>query len=152
MGQFKMPNRATSVCRNHFVNFTAALLPMALLSDVLLRISHRESLRAVGSWLMVYAAAVTPFTVLAGWWWKAAGSADHGRVMVVHQLLASSAAVLFVFLAVWRWRIHKGGLFPTIPYLVVALLVFLAVVYQGSLGGRMAFGIDFSLRRLTTEP
>jgi plastocyanin/uncharacterized membrane protein len=124
-----------------FVNFTAALLPLALLSDILGRIFRRQSLHNAAWWMVLYAAAITPLTVAAGWWWKrTAASALPVKLITVHQWLGTSAAVLFVGLAVWRWRIHKRAVPPGIAYLTCALIVVLALVYQGTLGGRMLFG------------
>ena len=124
------------------VNFTAALIPLALLSDVLGLVLRRSALHVTGLWLTLYAAVITPFTVLAGWWWKTAAQtdADHAIVMIVHQWLGSAAALLFIVLAMWRWRIYKHDLPPTMKYMAFASILFLALVYQGSLGGGMAFG------------
>jgi Plastocyanin len=123
------------------VNFTAALLPLSFLSDLLGRIFKRQTLHHVAFWMIVYAACITPFTAAAGWWWKhAAGAALPAKLITVHQWLGTAAALIFIVLTVWRWRIHKQGLTPTVAYLVCALLAVLALVYQGSLGGAMAFG------------
>jgi uncharacterized membrane protein len=51
------------------VNFTAALVPASVMSDLLGRVLGRPTLSATGWWTMFYAAAITPFTALAGWWW-----------------------------------------------------------------------------------
>lgn len=48
------------------VNFTAALVPASLLSDVLGRVLKRDTLLHAGWWMLLYAAAVTPLTALAG--------------------------------------------------------------------------------------
>jgi plastocyanin/uncharacterized membrane protein len=123
------------------VNFTAALVPMALLSDLLGLFLRRRSLHDAGSWMMLYAAAITPLTVVAGWWGKLAGDSDvHGRLIIVHQWLGTFAAVLFIGLAMWRWSLYKRDLPPNVSYLVAALIAVLALVYQGSLGGSMVFG------------
>lgn len=123
------------------VNFTAALLPLAFLSDVLGRIFRRQSFHQAGWWMVLYAALITPFTAAAGWWWKAkAGSALPAKLITVHQWLGTSAVLLFVVLAVWRWKIYKRGGSPSLAYLTFALILVLALVYQGSLGGRMVFG------------
>jgi len=50
------------------VNFTAALLPLSFLSDVLGRMLRRQSLHNAGWWLLLYAVLITPLTVAAGWW------------------------------------------------------------------------------------
>lgn len=135
------PPRSPEQFHPILVNFTAALLPLALLSDVLGLIFRRQSLHNAAWWLVLYAAVITPFTAAAGWWWKhAAGSALPARLITVHQWLGTAAAVLFIILAIWRWSIHKRGVPPTLAYLFSALVAVLALVYQGSLGGMMVFG------------
>ena len=123
------------------VNFTAALLPLALASDVLGRIFRRRSLHNAAFWMVLYAAAITPLTVAAGWWWRhTAGPTLPARLIAVHQWLGTSAAVAFVVLAVWRWRIQRREVPPTLTYLSFTAILVLALVYQGSLGGSMVFG------------
>jgi len=135
------PPRAPEEFHPILVNFTAALLPLALLSDILGLIFRRQSLHQAAWWMVLYAALITPFTAAAGWWWKLkVGSALPAKLITVHQWLGTSAVVLFVALAVWRWSIHKRNASPGIAYLTFALIVVLALVYQGSLGGRMVFG------------
>src|SRR5437763_1170354 len=68
------------------VNFTAALLPLALLSDILGRVSRRQSFHHAGWWMVFYAAVVTPLTAVAGWWWKLTqGSALPAKLIALHQ-------------------------------------------------------------------
>lgn len=123
------------------VNFTAALLPLAFLSDVLGRIFRRQTLHHAAFWIIVYAACITPFTAAAGWWWKRSAGGDlPAKVIAVHEWLGTAAVVIFIALAFWRWSIHKRDVPPTMAYLVCALLAVLALVYQGSLGGAMVFG------------
>jgi plastocyanin/uncharacterized membrane protein len=123
------------------VNFTAALLPLALLSDVLGLVFRRVALHAAGFWMVLYAAAITPFTAVAGLWWKSEiGVSEHPGLIVVHQWLGVSLALLFVCLATWRSRSYRHDAPPSVAYLMLALLVVVALVYQGSLGGSMAFG------------
>lgn len=123
------------------VNFTAALLPLALLSDILGRLFQRQSLHHVAWWMVLYAAAITPFTAAAGWWWKiTAGSSLPPNLITVHQWLGTSAVIVFAVLALWRWSIHKRDATPSFAYLTFALIAVAALVYQGSLGGRMVFG------------
>jgi uncharacterized membrane protein len=123
------------------VNFTAALLPLAFLSDLLGRMFRRQSFHHAAWWMVLYAAVITPFTAAAGWWWKLTeGSALPAKLITVHQWLGTTAVAFFVILAIWRWRIHKRGTAPTLPYFAYALIVVLTLVYQGTLGGRMVFG------------
>lgn len=123
------------------VNFTAALIPVSVLSDLLGRLLHREPLKQTAWWTLLCAALVTPFTALSGWFWKrsieAALSAD---LIAVHQWLGIWLACAFPILLLWRWRFHSGGESPTLAYLVTAALTLLALMYQGHVGGSMAFG------------
>lgn len=123
------------------VNFTAALLPLAFLSDLLGLWFKRASLHNAGAWMVLYAAIITPLTGAAGWWWKSqVGPALPPAVITVHEWLGTSLAVIFILLAIWRWRIQKRNAVPGITYMVVLAIVALALVYQGSLGGLMVFG------------
>jgi|SRR5215469_2844177 len=123
------------------VNFTAALLPLSLLSDILGRIFRRQSFHHAAWWMVMYAALITPLTAAAGWWWRlTAGSALPAKLITVHQWLGTAAVLLFAALAIWRWCIHKRDTSPGLAYLTFALIAVLALVYQGSLGGRMVFG------------
>ena len=123
------------------VNFTAALIPASVFSDLSGRLLRRESLRHAAWWTLLYAAVVTPFTALSGWFWKrsieAALSAD---VIAVHQWLGIWLAFAFPILVVWRWRFQKRGESPGLAYFVTAVLTLLALMYQGHVGGSMAFG------------
>ncbi|HSC57400.1 MAG TPA: DUF2231 domain-containing protein, partial [Nitrospira sp.] len=123
------------------VNFTAALLPLALLSDLMGRFFKRSSLHNAAAWMVLYTAIITPLTGAAGWWWKSqtAGSLPPA-VITVHEWLGTSLALVFIALAVWRWRLYRKDAVPTLPYLVFAVVAVLALVYQGSLGGAMVFG------------
>lgn len=123
------------------VNFTAALLPLAVLSDLLGRMCRRPGLSAAGMWMMIYEAIITPLTVIAGWWWKISeGDPMHAGLIEVHQWLGTAAALLFIVLAFWRWTFHKRTIPPAWTYFVVAFISVMALVYQGSLGGAMVFG------------
>jgi plastocyanin/uncharacterized membrane protein len=135
------PPRTPEELHPILVNFTAALLPLALLSDILGRIFRRQSFHHAAWWMVLYAALITPLTAAAGWWWKSTqGSALPAKLITVHEWLGTTAVVLFVILAIWRWSIHKRQTAPSFAYLTYAVIVVLALVYQGSLGGRMVFG------------
>ena len=123
------------------VNFTAALFPLALLSDILGRMFRRHAFHATGFWMTLYDADITPFTAAAGWWWKSKEAQQlPARLIMVHQCLGTAAALLFLLLAVWRWRLYKRGVRPSWAYLGIALMAVVTLVYQGSLGGAMVFG------------
>jgi uncharacterized membrane protein len=123
------------------VNFTAALLPLALLSDLLGLWLKRSSLHSAAAWMVLYAAIITPLTGAAGWWWeiRSAGTLPP-QLIAVHEWLGTSLALVFIVLAIWRWRLYRQNAVPTLPYLVFAVVAVLALIYQGSLGGAMVFG------------
>jgi len=135
------PPRSPQELHPILVNFTAALLPLALLSDLLGLWLKRSSLHNAAAWMVLYAAIITPLTGAAGWWWKikSAGTLPP-EIIAVHQWLGTSLGLVIIVLAVWRWRLYRQNAVPTLLYLVFALVAVLALVYQGSLGGAMVFG------------
>jgi uncharacterized membrane protein len=135
------PPRSPQELHPILVNFTAALLPLALFSDLLGRWLKRSSLHSAAAWMVLYTAIITPLTGAAGWWWKIKSAETlPPELIAVHQWLGTSLAMVFIVLAVWRWRLYRQNAVPTLAYLVFALVAVLALVYQGSLGGAMVFG------------
>jgi uncharacterized membrane protein len=136
-----LPSFAPEHIHPILVNFTAALVPASLGSDVLGKIFRKTSLQAAAFWMLLYAAAITPFTAIAGYVWKrSVASALPADQIMMHQWLGISLAVLFLALGAWRWRLHSRNLVPGVSYFVFCVVVVLALVYQGTLGGQMAFG------------
>jgi uncharacterized membrane protein len=123
------------------VNFTAALVPTSLGSDVLGRVFKKPTLTNAGWWTMAFAATVTPMTAVAGLFWrKEVGKNLPQDVINLHQWLGISIAVVLILLAAWRGTLHSRDQAPGILYLIGASLLTMALIYQGSLGGLMAFG------------
>ncbi|HEY8668386.1 MAG TPA: DUF2231 domain-containing protein [Tepidisphaeraceae bacterium] len=121
------------------VNFTAALVPASLISDVLGRLFRKQSLLSAGWWMLLYAAVITPFTALAGWWWlRQMGGMDVPE-MAIHKWLGTALAVVFVALVFWRWHIHRSASAPGWLYLICAAAVVSLLTLQGHLGGSMSF-------------
>lgn len=122
------------------VNFTAALVPISLVCDVLARLTGRESLRATGWWTLVFATAITPLTVIAGWLWLDDMDGMDMPDMTVHKWLGTFLIGVFAALLAWRWQAHRRNAAPGIAYLATAGLVVAALSLQGHLGGTMSFG------------
>ena len=128
------------------VNFTAALLPVSVLCDLFGRVTGRTSLRAAGWWTLVFASAVTPLTVAAGWLWLGQMDGSHGTEMTVHKWLGTSLAAVFVVMLFWRWRQYRRDAEPGVVYLSAGVAVVAALTVQGHLGGSMSFASDGSVQ------
>ncbi|MGE0882463.1 MAG: DUF2231 domain-containing protein [Blastocatellales bacterium] len=123
------------------VNFTAALVPASVGSDLLAKIARRQSLSHAAWWMLLYAAIVTPMTAMAGWFWKRrieAGLA--AETISQHQWIGISLAVGFIGLAIWRGAIHLRDEKPGLLYFLLAFAIVAALMYEGNLGGSMVFG------------
>ena len=124
-----------------FVNFTAALIPASVLSDILGRCLKRDSFHKAAWWMLLYAALVAPLTAAAGWWWMRHGmDGMNDWRMPVHMWLGFSMTVVAIVLAIWRGRLHRADRVPGMAYMSVALIAVGALVVQGELGGQMSFG------------
>jgi uncharacterized membrane protein len=123
------------------VNFTAALVPSSLGSDLLGKVSKRQSLAHAAWWMMAFAALVTPLTAAAGLLWKKEVEAvTPPPLLHLHMWLGIGIAMFLILVAIWRGVIHSRGQAVSISYFIVAFLLLGGLVYQGSLGGLMAFG------------
>ncbi len=124
------------------VNFTAALVPVSVGSDVLGKLTKKESLRSAAWWTILYAALVTPLTVAAGWFWKSTlpAAALPDDLIYIHQWLGTLCVLLFVLQAIWRGWLFFTEQETSYTYLLFASIVVAALMYQGSLGGKMVFG------------
>ena len=120
------------------VNFTAALVPVSVASDLAGRLYKSEPLRNTAWWTLLYATIVTPFTAIAGWlFWM---DDDNGVTgMTIHKWLGTALVVLLFGLFVWRRNLHRRQQWAPASYLIFGILVIAAFVVQGHLGGHQTF-------------
>jgi uncharacterized membrane protein len=120
------------------VNFTAALVPVSVASDIAGRVWKSESLRNTAWWTLFYATIVTPFTAITGWlFWM---SDDNGVTgMTLHKWLGTGLAVLLFVLFIWRRNLRRKNQWPTMPYFIAGGVLIAALVIQGYLGGKQVF-------------
>lgn len=116
------------------VGFTASLIAVSLFSDLLAVLLKKPSLRVTAAWTLAYAAAITPFTALAGyWWWDALIYPDQRRAMP-HLWLGLALTAALVPLALWRGRILRRQQLPGALYLLVGAALFAGSTLQCDLG------------------
>jgi len=120
------------------VDFTAALVPVSIFSDVIGRLFQIESARHTGWWTLFYATIVTPFTALTGWlFWMPDDTGVMG--MAIHKWLGTELTVLLFGLFLWRHNLHRQNQWPTMAYFIAGSIFIAALVYQGHLGGEQVF-------------
>jgi uncharacterized membrane protein len=122
-----------------FVNFTAALVPTALLFDLLGACLKRDTLRSAGWWTLLLAACLTPITVLLGWLWMKSMEMEDWE-MPYHKWLGTTLGVCLILFTIWRGLLYRRGRRPGWTYGIVGLVVLGALAVQGDLGGAMSFG------------
>lgn len=123
------------------VNFTTALLPASVASDAASRILRKPSLHSAAWWMLVYAAAITPLTALAGLWWKTKlADTLPPKLIAEHMWLGIGLAVSFIVLLLWRRAFYRKTESPSLAYFAFAVLIVVALLIQGALGGQMVFG------------
>jgi uncharacterized membrane protein len=124
------------------VNFTAALIPASVGSDVAGRLLRKASLHAAAWWMLVYAAAITPSTALAGWWWKQrVGNMLSPPLIWWHERIGFVLVLAFLALAMWRYASYRRHEAPGVAYLLFGVMLVVLLVMQGTLGGALLFGI-----------
>ena len=123
------------------VNFSAALVPASVGSDIVGRALRKPSLHAAAWWMLVYAAAITPLTVLSGLWWKQKQvDTLPAQQLLRHEQIGFALMGALIVLAVWRYAAYRKSLAPGVVYLLLGLVVIFGLLVQGALGGDMVFG------------
>jgi uncharacterized membrane protein len=124
------------------VNFTAALVPASVGSDVAGRLLRKASLHSAACWMLVYAAAITPLTAFAGWWWKQrVGETLSPQLILRHERLGFGLVFAFLALAMRRYAAHRRQEAPGMAYLLFGGVAVVLLVMQGTLGGALLFDI-----------
>lgn len=120
------------------VNFTAALVPVSVASDLLAVWFKKISLRDAAWWALLYATIITPFTALTGWFfWMKDDNGVWG--MTVHKWLGTALALLLLGLFWGRWQFYRQNQWVSPLYLLFGFVFILLLVIQGYLGGTQVF-------------
>jgi uncharacterized membrane protein len=123
-------------------DFAPALLPLAVLFDMLGAILKRDSLKAAGFWTLLAGVLGSGAAIVSGL--LAEDATPHGAeahaIMETHETLAFIVLGLFAILAIWRlvrrgvWSEKEQPVALTAGVIGVALIVVTA-----SFGGRLVF-------------
>ena len=94
--------------------------------------------------MLLYGAIATPLTAFAGRMWAtditSSTGGGPGSILTIHEWFGLTLALAFPVLAIWRGRTFALSQKPGISYLLFAVLVLVALMYQGFLGGKMTLG------------
>jgi uncharacterized membrane protein len=123
------------------INFTSALVPTSVASDIAGRVLSKPSLNSAAWWMLVWATAITPLTGFSGWWWKQkSGNTLPHDLITEHLWLGVGIAVAFIVMLLWRRSSHRKNQAPGLLYFAFGASVIVALMVQGALGGAMVFG------------
>ncbi len=147
------------VARIHAVinDLPPALLPMAVLFDLLGALLKRDSLKAAGFWTLIAGVLGTGAAIISGL--VAEDAVEHSdqahAVMNTHETLAFIVLGIFGILAIWRivrsgvWREKEQPVALTAG--VIGILI---LVYAAHLGGKLMFdhAVGITTQRLEQIP
>ena len=102
---------------------------------------RKPRLNTAAWWMLVYAAAISPLTAIAGLWWKHdVGDALPPDLILKHQMLGIALVIALVILTIWRYALYRKDKAPGATYLIIGVCAVLLLILQGNLGGAMMFG------------
>lgn len=124
------------------VHLPIAFIVLSVVSDIVARITRRDSLRHTGMWALFAAGISGLVTVAAGYWdlSRMQLSSDTQEYVSLHQKIGWALVVALVVLSIWRWRIRQQARrVITKPYVVAGLFVLGLTMFQGWFGGEMVY-------------
>jgi uncharacterized membrane protein len=124
------------------VHLPIAFVVMSFVSDLLCKLTRKESLRLVGYWAMIAALLSGTVTIAAGYadLRRAALTPDTRQLVELHLRIGWTIAASLVVLTIWRWRIRQQARrVVTTPYIIAAFLLFALTIFQGWYGGEMVY-------------
>ena len=139
------------------VHLPIAFVILSFVTDVLAKITKRESLAQTAFWSLVAALIGGGITIAAGYWdMNHAALADQTHEFVdQHLIIGWVLAICLLVLTLWRWRIRQQARrVVTNPYVIGALLVLALTFFQGWYGGEMVYahGAGVAAAGQGTEP
>lgn len=125
-----------------FVHFAIALTIVAVLLDAVGRWRGSETWQRAGRLNLSLGVGGIALAVVSGWFEnqlprvQGPFEAQVHELLQYHEYLGFGLLGLFVFLLIWRWRMH--GQVP-VSFLALALLGVIGMAVQGYLGGEMVY-------------
>lgn len=127
-----------------FVHLPIALLTFSFLTELLGRITGKDSLRASAWYSLIGAVIGTALSVVFGLWdmnrYHETMSRETDEFVHWHMRVGYALLAAVVALTLWRWFSYsRVGKSPGWGYLIASLLVMGLTYYQGWLGGEVVF-------------
>jgi uncharacterized membrane protein len=125
------------------VHFPIALLPAALLAELIAVMRKSEKLAAAGRYCLVLGALSAVLAAALGWFWEGF-ELTHSRLMMTqHQWAGTGTAVLCIgLLILCPLSARPGARVTRRLYLMLLVVTAALVVVTGFLGGALVWGTD----------
>lgn len=136
------------------VHAPAALIPLAALTDVVIRATRRRELQPASDWIWLFAAIGTPLAAVTGWLWWWQMDRPGQSLMDLHRWLGTVLALIVpAYVAVRLRRRQRAPEHDTSWGRVAAgTVITLLVVLQGHAGATLTFGAAEPAKAPATAP
>jgi uncharacterized membrane protein len=140
------------------VNFAVALIPVALICEIIWLVTKKEIFREVARWNIIFGAVAAILSLATGL--IAEESITHTRaahdILDLHETVGYITLVISVLLLAWR-LLKSGQWYRRFPKLFLVLLIAgtISISVGGYLGGKLVFdygtGVNPSVKTATPD-